>query len=412
MILKKIKLKNFRNYEDEEISFNSKFNYIYGDNGHGKTNILEAISYSSLAKSFLGSAESDCVKIGNDEFFIDCLYENDIGNSEHIIINYNQKSKQKNVVLNKEKLNRTYTTIFGRFPIVFFSPHSMNITYGNPSERRRFFDIMISQSSRVYFDYLRDLIKLLKQKNTLLRNNLSQKNYTPEMLNDLLAVYNEKLSDISTDIIFKRLQFISEYRNFFERNFLNLINKECDKCDNALIYYGSEILGEVNYKNIKDFGHSIIKEKVSEFISSKSTEEISRGMSVAGPHRDDYIFRITKQEESGNVIFDLRSFASQGEHKTFLVALKLSEFDFLKDKKASNPVLLLDDVLSELDKDRVSRIISHLKEFGQIFLTTTETGYVDNLLEFYNRDEISTFEVINGKVSKNEEGTFSKASGM
>ena len=147
MVLKKIQLKNFRNYSDTEINFNEKFNFIYGDNGHGKTNILEAISITTFGKSFLGSAETDCVKFSNEDFFIESDFENDLGNKDVIIVNYNLQNKTKLIHKNKEKVTAFSSEIFGRYPLVFLSPKSLNITYGNPSDRRKFFDILISQAS-------------------------------------------------------------------------------------------------------------------------------------------------------------------------------------------------------------------------------------------------------------------------
>ena len=393
MILKKIILKNFRNYQHQEIIFNDKFNFIFGNNGHGKTNILEAVSYTTFGKSFLGSAEADCVKFGNEEFFIESEFENDLGNKDSIVVSYNLSTKSKSIHKNKEKVSAFSSEIFGRFPIVFLSPKSLNITYGNPSERRRFFDILISQSSRLYLDYLKELAKILKQKNALLKNHSVFKNYTPGEFKNLLTSYNEKLIDVSANIIFKRLNFLKEFESFFERSFSMLIVPE----HKAFISYFSEALEEVNAddKNLKlDF----IKKKVEETIYGKADEEIKRAVTLAGPHRDDYIFKLEKNDSGDKASFELRNFASQGEHKTFLVALKLSEYDYLKDKKSTSPVLLLDDVLSELDESRVSKIISHLKDYGQIFLTTTDKSYLENLKEFYTEREISVFEIELGKI--------------
>ncbi len=393
MILKKIVLKNFRNYSDQEIMFNDKFNFIYGNNGHGKTNILEAVSYTTFGKSFLGSAESDCVKFGELEFFIESEFENDLENKDKVVINYNLTTKSKSIHKNKEKVSAFSSEIFGRFPIVFLSPKSLNITYGNPSERRKFFDILISQSSRLYLDYLKELSKILKQKNALLKNYSLYGKYSDDEFKNLLNSYNEKLIGIASHIIFKRLNFLKEYESFFERSFSMLVVPD----HSAFISYYSDALGEVTSED-KNLELDFIKRKVEENVYGKTTEEIKRAVTLAGPQRDDYIFKLKKNDSEGNVPFELKYFASQGEHKTFLVALKLSEYDYLKDKKSTNPVLLLDDVLSELDESRVSKIISHLKDYGQIFLTTTDKTYSENLGEFYTQKQISIFEIEQGKL--------------
>lgn len=396
MILKKILLKNFRNYSGQKLIFNDKFNFIYGNNGHGKTNILEAVSFTTFGKSFLGASEADCVKFGENEFFIESDFLNDMDNEDRIVINYNTEARSKSFSRNKEKVSSFSSEIFGRYPIVFLSPHSLNITYGNPSDRRKFFDILISQSSRLYLDYLKDLAKILRQKNALLKNYTVFKKYSRKEFEDLVLSYNEKLVSVSANVIFKRLNFLKEFDSYFSKNFSMLTVEE----HGGSIGYFSDALGETDpLKDKIDFDE--IQETLKNAISNKLEEEIKRAITLCGPQRDDYIFRlnkISKENSDDTKGFDLKNFASQGEHKTFLVALKLSEFDILKDKKGTTPVLLLDDVLSELDQSRVSKIISHLKEYGQIFLTTTDRSYIENLGEFYEDGEISVFEIEEGKV--------------
>ncbi|MEO8664206.1 MAG: DNA replication and repair protein RecF [Ignavibacteria bacterium] len=393
MILKRIVLKNFRNYGRQEFNFNDKFNFIYGNNGHGKTNILEAVSYTTFGKSFLGSAESDCIRFSEDEFFIEAEFENDLENRFNIVVNYNLPGKSKTIHLNKEKVTAFSSKLFGRFPLVFLSPKSLGITYGNPSERRKFFDILISQVSRLYLDYLKDLAKILKQKNALLRDHSLFRKYSSGELNDLMYSYNEKLIEISSNIIYKRLAFLNEFDNYFRKNFSGLIVND----HKAHIIYSSDALSDIDLSGCKP-EMNVLKKKMEELIYGKFDEEISRGSTLAGPQRDDYIFRLQKIHDTKEEFFDLRNFASQGEHKTFLVALKLSEYDYLKDKKSTSPVLLLDDILSELDENRVSKIISHLKEYGQIFLTTTDLSYTQNLKSFYDDNEISVFQIEQGEL--------------
>ena len=143
MIIDKIVLRNFRNYEVQELDFNSKFNFICGNNGQGKTNILEGVSFLTYGKSFLGSTESDCVKLGSSRFAVEGVFKNDIGNTELITVSYDLPQRQKSVLRNKEKVSSFSAEIFGRFPVVFLSPASLAVTYGTPSERRKYFDIML-----------------------------------------------------------------------------------------------------------------------------------------------------------------------------------------------------------------------------------------------------------------------------
>ncbi|MBK9331589.1 MAG: DNA replication and repair protein RecF [Ignavibacteria bacterium] len=396
MILKRIVLKNFRNYSVQEITFNDKFNFIYGSNGQGKTNILEAVSYSTYGKSFLGASESDCVKFGNNEFFVESDFINDLGNKDFIVINYDTFKKSKAVHRNKQKVNSFSAEVFGRFPLVFLSPKSLNITYGNPSDRRKFFDILISQSSNLYLDQLKELAKILRQKSALLREYSIHKKYTFTELKNLLNSYNEKLSEFSAKVLFKRLNFLKEFESYFDRNFKFLLKQD----HRGRISYYSDITGEVIPADAP-FEREELRALTEKLLLEKYEEEIKRAVTLAGPQRDDYIFKLSKHGKDlneGTDTFELKNFASQGEHKTFLLALKLSEYDYLKSSKSTSPVLLLDDILSELDEDRVSKIISHLKDYGQIFLTTTDRNYINRLKTFYSDSEISEFKIEEGKV--------------
>ena len=392
MILKELTLNNFRNYEDQKIEFNEKFNFIYGENGQGKTNILEAVSLTCLTKSFLGASETDCLRFESENFSIEGRYLNDNGNDEKIGVAYDKASAKKAIHLNKNKVASYSSEIFGRIPAVFLSPQDLEITYGNPSERRKFFDILISQTSPLYLNNLKDMVKLVKQKNALFKSYHQHRNISSGELKDLLQSYNEKFIEVSGEIVFKRIEFLKEFLNYFAKNFAYLINKN----QTPYISYESDAIGTIGVDEYETVTKESIKAGYEKLAARKFDEEIQRGSSLFGPQRDDYIFSL--QKTAGTNFFDLKNHASQGEHKTFLVALKLSEYDFLKDKKETNPVLLLDDVLSELDENRVSMIISHLKEFGQIFLTTTNKGYAENLSKFYNPSEMKIFKVVNGKV--------------
>ena len=396
MILKKIILGNFRNYEALELDFNNKFNFIHGNNGHGKTNILEAVSFISYGKSFLGSGEPDCVRFKAGGFNIFGEYENELENLQYVSADYDLETRRKTYHINKESISSISSSLFGKFPVVFLSPHSLNITYGNPSERRRFFDILISQTSKVYLDDLKKLVKILKQKNALLKN---EGRHMRGESRGVLDTYNEKLAETSARIILKRLDFLNEFKELLGKNFSFLVPNG----NHGYINYFSDITGEIEYKDFDKYSHEILTARSENLIAEKTGQEIDRGLSLIGPQRDDYLFKLEKDDDAHNStdIFDLKNHASQGEHKTFIVALKLSEFDYLKNKKNTYPVLLLDDILSELDAERVSKIISHLKDFGQIFLTTIEENYLEDIKKMYNNDEISVFKVSNGNVSYN-----------
>ncbi|HAY32878.1 MAG TPA: DNA replication and repair protein RecF, partial [Ignavibacteria bacterium] len=343
-----------------------------------------------------GAAESDCVKFGSNEFFVESDFINDLGNKDFIVISYDKLKKSKAVHRNKQKVNSFSAEVFGRFPLVFLSPKSLNITYGNPSDRRKFFDILISQSSNLYLDQLKELAKILRQKSALLREYSIHKKYKLADLKNLLNSYNEKLSEFSAKVLFKRLNFLKEFESYFDRNFQFLLKQD----HRGKISYYSDITKEVFPEDALPEREEL-KAFTEKLLSEKYEDEIKRAVTLAGPQRDDYIFKLTKYGKDlnkGTDTFELKNFASQGEHKTFLLALKLSEYDYLKSTKSTSPVLLLDDILSELDEDRVSKIISHLKDYGQIFLTTTDRNYINRLKSFYSDSEISEFKIEEGKV--------------
>jgi len=397
VLLNSIKLLNFRNYDEQQFTFNKSFNYIYGNNGEGKTNVLEAISYISFGKSFLNSSESDCVKFNSSGFDVEGVYENDVQTEYNVYLNYDSILKKKTFHLNKEKVKRWTSEIFGRFPIVFLSPHSLEITYGNPSERRKFFDILLAQTSRVYFDFLSSYVRILKQKNALLKNQLNGNAISANEFRTLLNSINEKMADYSGEILRRRFDLLKKFSEYFNRSFSFLIDKD----DEPGIKYVSSYLDADRFSTDGNAEVKIdeLKKIFLMNLDTRMNEEVARGVSVTGIHKDDYLFSLSKKvngKEKRN--FELKNFASQGEHKTFVIALKLAEYHFLKDNLENPPVLLLDDLLSELDSTRVSKIVSHLKEYGQIFLTTTSTDYADDLKDFYGNDEIEYFQIENGRV--------------
>lgn len=399
MFLNSLKLSGFRNYGEQYINLNKNFNYIFGNNGEGKTNILEAISFISFGKSFINSSETDCVKFGCSSFNIEGVYENELETEYNVNLNYNPVLRKKTFHLNKEKVTRWTNEIFGRFPVVFLSPHSLEITYGNPSERRKFFDILLAQTSRVYLDFLTNYVRILKQKNSLLKNQLNGNALSGRDFRNLLNSINEKMTEYASEILRRRFEFLNKFKDYFEKSFSFLIDKE-DKP--GIRYISSYINDETLNSNNADT--KSLTEIFAKNIVLKTNEEMARGTSVIGPHKDDYLFSLNKNLKDSNVdYFELKNFASQGEHKTFVIALKLAEYHFLKDSLASSPILLLDDLLSELDKTRISKIVSHLKDYGQIFLTTTNKEYSNEIMKYYSKDEINFFEIESGKVIEREE---------
>jgi DNA replication and repair protein RecF len=398
LLLKNIKLVNFRNYASRQISFNNSFNFIHGRNGEGKTNILEAISYISFGKSFLGSSEQDCMKFGCGSFDVHGTYENAAGTEYEIRLNYDGEARRKSFFLNSEKITSWSSGVFGKFPVVFLSPHSLDITYGNPSERRKFFDILLAQVSKVYLELLKDYVRILKQKNALLKNQANGRALPGNEFRNLLNSLNEKLVDFSVDILVRRAGLLNSFKSRFGESFSYFAGSD----EVPGVRYSSDY---IKFDELYEDGLYIVnagdlKKIITTALEESGREEEARGLSIVGPHRDDYVFSLSKTDASGAVNkFEIKNFASQGEHKTFVIALKLAEYHYLTDASGNPPLLLLDDLLSELDAGRVSKIVSHLKEYGQIFLTTTDIAYAKELENYYSKDEINYFEINDGSVS-------------
>lgn len=391
MVLDNLFLFNFKNYKNSSFEFNTRFNFIFGDNGNGKTNVLEAISMLCYTKSFLQSADSECIKYGEQEFEICGTFRNISETKNKVLFKYNNSESKKEISLNNEILGR-YSAFFGSIPLVILSPGDFKLTQGTPADKRRNFDIIISLVSHLYFDELKDYTRIFKQKNSLLRNNLLFKKYTSQELKNLIEPWNEELIEKGIRIMIKREEFVKEFQQFIDVNFKNIVGEKY----NPVIEYECDITGESKKLiDIKTLGN-LFREK----LDSGYNLEVKRGLSLAGPHRDNYIFRMEKE---GN-IFEMKAFASQGEHKTFLVALKLSEYSYLKEKLKDEfkgePILLLDDLYSELDRNRKEKISKLLPQLNQVFLTTTDTAYLDLLKNNFAENDISAFHIINGTQEK------------
>jgi DNA replication and repair protein RecF len=388
MKLNYLRLINFKNYKDCSFNFNPRFNFLCGDNGNGKTNALEAISMLCFTKSFLQSPEHDCVKYDEDMLQVRGDFENLHGLLDRVIFKYDKIEEKKSIEFNDEPIG-SLSAFFGKIPLVVLSPGDIKLTAGTPADRRRNFDILISQISRIYFDDLRNLNRIIKQKNSLLKENYLFKRYSQGELKKLIDVWNEEMISYGVRILLKRIEFVSGFSEYMKVHFENMVGDVYM----PLLKYESELLGGMDFSN---FNEEKLKSNFERVLAEKYLLETKRGVTLAGPQRDNYVFQMKK---NGN-LFDLKSFASQGEHKTFIIALKLSEYMYLKDKLESvssgEPILLLDDLFSELDKNRTDNISKVLPNFNQVFLTTTDIGYLKYIKKYSKSADIQVFNIVNG----------------
>lgn len=386
MILEDLFLADFKNYHNCSFSFSPKLNFIYGENGNGKTNILEAVSMLCYTKSFLMNAEADCVKYGENAFEITGAFRNRMDSKSTVKFLYHKEENTKQLICDNDKVTRS-NDFLGRFPLVVLSPYDLKLTMGLQQDRRRNFDLLISQISRVYLNDLRKYSKMIKQKNSLLKDNLVTKRYSYKELRDLVLVWNTELLDLAVKLMIRRLDFVEEFKSYITDCFERIVGSGYK----PVISYQSEIFDE---NDISGYNIDILKKKLQEVLDEKLDTEIKRGISLTGPHRDNYMFYMDKAGE----LFEMRTSASQGEHKTFVVALKLSEFGYinenLKHTNTGEPVLLLDDVFSELDKGRIKRISELITDFNQVFITTTDKDHFGILKD--NFTDSRTFHIVNG----------------
>lgn len=343
MILKSIQLRNFRKHKNIYLDFSEGLNYIVGGNGLGKTTILEAIFYLCTTKSF-NSKDSEAVTFNQNEFEI---MGNFYGITENNSRVYYSLDQNKRYYFKDEKPVTRAADIIGKFPVVLLSPLDHSITQGSPGDRRKFVDSVISQSSETYLNNLLDYNRILKQRSSLLNQLKETKN---KMLLDELHAWSSVLSQTGSYLIRQRKKFVEDFLGYINRSYEEIMN--------------SDEKPFIEYSYLNSYKGEDIEEEFSRQIIDKREEEIIRGLNLVGPHRDDFIFFIDEK--------NLKTYGSQGQHKTFQVALRFAEFFYLKEITGTEPVFLLDDVFGELDAQRAGKISEYLTKVGQAFITVTD----------------------------------------
>lgn len=355
MWINKIKVNNFRNYDNEEIELNKNINIFYGENAQGKTNIIEAIFLSSMGKSFRAKKDKEMIKLSENRAMIEILFNKKDRDGKIKI----ELQNKKNVYLNGIKLKKL-SELLGNINIVIFTPDDINILKGGPQNRRRFLDIMISQLKPNYMYNLNLYLKTLEQRNNYLRQI---KEYNKD--ENLLEIWDEKLAEYAFNIY--------NYRNEF-------INKIKNKIKNI----HSEITNNKEKIEIEYLTECESKEKYLKLLKDRRKLDIIKGYTTKGIHRDDFIIYINKKE--------LNIYGSQGQHRTAILSLKLSELNIIYEETGEYPILLLDDFMSELDEKRREHFLKNIKN-TQIIITCTEKFDIEN-------NNILIYNVKDGKVYK------------
>ena len=368
MILKRISILNYKNLEQVELDFSPKMNCFIGQNGMGKTNLLDAVYYLSFCKSSANPIDSQNIKHNQDFFVVQGSYLTDEGDPEEVYCGLKRRQK-KQFKRNKKEYSKLSDHI-GLIPLVMVSPADSELILGGSEERRRFMDVVISQYDREYLSALIRYNKAMAQRNTLLKAEV-------EPDDELMNVWEEMMASAGEVVFRKRNDFINEFIPTFQ-SFYSYISQDQEVVN--LSYESHAMQGNLL---------QIIRE-------SRQRDRIM-GYSLKGIHKDDLVMQLAE--------YPIKREGSQGQNKTYLVALKLAQFDFLR-RTGSNttPLLLLDDIFDKLDASRVEQIVKLVSgdKFGQIFITDTNRDHLDKILRKIE-GEYKVFGVEQGAIYERKE---------
>lgn len=359
MIIKALELNQFRNYEQLELSFDAGTNILYGDNAQGKTNILEAIYLSATTKSHKGSKDKDMIQFGKEEAHIrTILLKNDL---EQRIDMHLRSSRTKGIAIDGSKIKKA-AQLLGLLNVVFFSPEDLSIIKNGPAERRHFIDMELCQLDSFYLYNLNHYNKIVNQRNSLLKDLF----VNPD-LKDTLSIWDSQLLSYGSKIIERRKLFIEQLNEII----YEIHNQLSGGREHIQIYYEPNVDVDEYEKKMK----------------SRQEVDIRLKQTTVGPHRDDFSFMADH--------VDIRKFGSQGQQRTAALSLKLSEIELVKKITGDTPVLLLDDVLSELDSNRQNYLLNYIKDIQTIITCTGLDEFVNNRFTINK-----VFQIVKGTVAE------------
>jgi len=385
MYIKTLKLKNYRNYEEIEVNFDPKINIIYGNNAAGKTNLLESIYICSTSKSHKNTKENDIINFDKNESHIKLVFNRgeqplDMSSTSYkneiIDIQLNRDLK-KGVAKNGIKVEKL-SEFLGFFNVIMFAPEDLNIIKDGPVIRRKFLDIQLSQIDKIYVNIIQNYNKTLNQRNALLKDIYKTTGNNRQDLISILDTYDEQMADYGLEVIKKRRENIKELaKKIYNIHLLISDNKE-----KLIVDYENDIIGS---SELVGTSSNSPKEIYLKKLKETRDTDIKNQYTMIGPHRDDISFKVEDK--------DIRKFGSQGQKKTTAISLKLSELEMLKEKINDTPVLLLDDVFSELDENRQKLLVKNLKGIQTII---TCTGIKKNIFDLLKPEKV--FNVADNKV--------------
>ena len=357
MYIQSLELKNYRNYDRLIIEFSSGTNILYGDNAQGKTNILEAVYLGATTKSHRGSKDKEIIRFGENESHIRIhLMKQDIG---HQIDMHLKKSRTKGAAIDRIPIKRS-SDLLGFVPVIFFSPDDLSIIKNGPSERRKFLDIELSQLEKMYLHQLSSYNRVMAQRNNLLK----QLAYQRELL-DTLDSWDLQLVKYGSEVIRYRQKFIEDLNEIIREIHKNLTGKK--------------------EKIVLKYDYSVNYDEFLTVLQRKREIDLKYASTGAGPHRDDIEFLVNG--------IDIRKFGSQGQQRTAALSLKLAQIELVKRQTGETPILLLDDVLSELDSSRKNYLLDSIKDIQTLITCTGLEEFINSHLQI---DKM--FQVKSGKI--------------
>jgi len=364
MHLKNLSLLSFKNYEEAQLSFSPNINCFVGNNGVGKTNLLDAIYYMCFCKSYFNPMDSQNIQHEKPFFAVEAFFNRN-DQEDHVFCGV--KRGQKKVFRRNKKDYDKLADHIGLFPLVMISPADRNLIIEGSETRRKFMDGVISQSDKIYLQHLMNYNQVLSQRNALLKYFASNLTYDP----DTLGIYNEQLIDLAEKIYAKRSNFMDQFNPIFQKYYQAISGTK----EVVSLSYKSQLNDEDLHSL---FEKNLNKDKVLQYTS-------------CGIHKDDLLFKIGD--------FPIKKQGSQGQQKTYLISLKLAQFDFLKNLLGCKPLLLLDDIFDKLDDTRVESIVRLVSEhhFGQIFITDTHKDRTEAIVKKMD-DSYKIFDVMDGHI--------------
>ena len=351
VFLKKISIINYKNIIDKEYELDPKINCFVGDNGVGKTNILDAVYHLSMGKSYFNVKNDQLINRGKDYMLVDGVFE--LNNKNESIV-FSLKIGEKKVLKRNGKPYKKFSNHIGLIPVVLISPYDNDLINEGSSERRKFIDSIISQNDKEYLINLIAYTRVIQNRNKLLK----QYNRSVDFDLDTIKVYDDQIYKLSEPIFKARDKFIKEFTPLVLEKYKHI----SDDKEKISIEYKSDLVNNNVENLIKD---SFQKDVILQYTS-------------VGLHKDDFVFNIDENR--------IKRFGSQGQQKSFLIALKLAQFDYLKNETGNSPILLMDDIFDKLDLMRVKRIVEIVNStnFGQLFLSDTDKERIEKVLSSLN----------------------------